>query len=113
MTDIDADYLVHLEARSSIVGFYYFKNRMIDYSKGNPNPNGPILKEWKPLKTVVSSSDEAETCGTFENEKNVIPLRQITKTDYLHQQPIKGLPIIIPKPHEDRKSVVGFRNTPS
>ena len=40
---------------------------MLDYSKGNPNTNGPILTEYKTLKTVVSSSVEAETGGTFEN----------------------------------------------
>ena len=40
---------------------------MLDYSKGTPTPNGPILTEFKTLKTVVTSSAEAETGGTFEN----------------------------------------------
>ena len=36
-------YLVIPEAHSFIAGHYYFTNRMLDYSKGNPTPNGPIL----------------------------------------------------------------------
>ena len=67
---------------------------MFDYSKGTPTPNGPILIEWKTLKTVVSSSDESETCGTFENAQNLIPLRHIIETVYLHHQHTKGSPII-------------------
>ena len=65
---------------------------MLNYSKGTPTPNGPILTEFKTLKTMVSSSYEAETGGTFENSKNVIPLRHILETIYLHQQPTKGSP---------------------
>ena len=57
---------------------------MLDYSKGTPIPNGPILAECKTLKSVVSSSDESETGGTFKNAQNVIPLRHIIQTVYLH-----------------------------
>ena len=94
MTDIDATYLVLPEARSRIVGYYYFTNRILDYSKVTPTLNDPILTELKTPKTVVSSSAEAETVGTFLNAQNVTPLRHITKTVYLHQQPTKGSPII-------------------
>ena len=50
---------------------------MIDYSKGNYTPNVPMLTEFKTLKTVVSSSIESETGGTFKNTQNVIPLQHI------------------------------------
>ena len=94
MTDTDAAYLVLPKSRSCIAGYYLFADRMIDYSKGTPTPNGPILTECKTLKTVVSSSAESETVGTFENAQNLIPLRHILETVYLHQQPTKGSPII-------------------
>ena len=94
MTDTDATYLVLPEARSRIAGYYYFTNRMLDYSKGNPTTNFPILTEFNTLKTVVSASSEAETGGTFEKAQNVIPLKYIIKKVYLYQQPTKGSPII-------------------
>ena len=94
MTDTDDAYLVLPESRSRIARYYYFTNRMIYYSKGTSTPNVPILTEYKNLKTVVSSSAEAETGGTFENAQNIIPLRHILETVYLHQQPTKGSPII-------------------
>ena len=42
---------------------------------------------------MVSSSAEAETGGTFENEENLIHLQHILETLYLHQKPTKGPPI--------------------
>ena len=56
MKDTDVSYLVLLETYSSIAEYYYFTNRMLNYSKGNPTPNGPILTECNTLKTVVSFS---------------------------------------------------------
>ena len=94
MTDTDSAYLVITEACSCIAVYYYFTNHMLNYSKGTPNPNGPILTECNTLKTVVSSSDEAEIGSTFENAQNLIPLRHILETVCLHQQPTKGSPII-------------------
>ena len=94
MTDTDATYLVLPEARSRIAGYYYFTNRMLDYSKGTPTTNFPILTEFNTLKTVVSASSEAKTGGTFEKAQNVIPLKYIIKKVYLYQQPTKGSPII-------------------
>ena len=93
MTEIDAAYPILPESCSHIASYYYFTNRMIDYSKGNPTPNSPISIEWKTLKTVVSSSSEAEIGGNFEDAQNVIPLRHILETIYLHQQPTKFPPI--------------------
>ena len=60
--------------------------------KGNPTPNGRILGERKTLKAVISSSAEAETCGTFSNAQNIIQLQIILETFYLHQQPTNGPP---------------------
>ena len=42
MSDTDAAYLILLAAHSHIGGHYYFNNRMPDYYKGTPIPNGPI-----------------------------------------------------------------------
>ena len=39
----DVSYLVLLETYSSIAEYYYFTNHILDYSKGTPTPNGPIL----------------------------------------------------------------------
>ena len=94
MKDKDSDYLVLLEARTLIAGYYYFINRMLNYYKVVSTLNIPILTEYNTLKTVLSSSVEAETGGTFENATNVIPLRHILETVYLHQQPTKRSPII-------------------
>ena len=77
MTDTYATYLALPESHSFIAGYYYFTKCMLNYSKGNPNPNVTILTEYKTLKIVVPSSAEAETGGTFENAQNVIPLRLI------------------------------------
>ena len=72
MMDTDDAYLVLPASHSCIAGHYYFTNRMLDYSKGTPTPNGPILTEYKTLKTMVSSSAEAERGGAFRNAQNVI-----------------------------------------
>ena len=66
MTDTDSNYPVLPEACSRISGYYYFTNRMLDYSKDTPTPNDPILIECKTLKTLVSSSTEAKTGGILE-----------------------------------------------
>ena len=73
-TDTDADQLILPEAHIHITGYYYFKNRMLEYYKSTPTTNVPILTEYKTPKTVVSSSAEAGKCGTFENAQNIIPL---------------------------------------
>ena len=84
----DDDYFVLPTPISRISGNYSFTNRMLDYYKVTSTQNCPILTEFNTLKTVGSSSAEAETSGTFENAQNVIPLRHILKTVFLHHQPI-------------------------
>ena len=41
---------------------------------------------------MFSSSAEEETGGNFKNAQDVIPLRHILETVYLHHQPTKGSP---------------------
>ena len=94
MTDTDAAYLVLPKARSRIAGHYYFTNRMDDYTQGIPMANGPVLTECKTLRSVVSSSAEAETGGTFANAQHVIPMKHILETVFRHPQPAKGSPIV-------------------
>ena len=67
MIHTDAAYPILLVSHSHIAGYYKFRNSMLDYSKGTTTTNGHILTAYKTLKTVVSSSVEAETGGTFEN----------------------------------------------
>ena len=59
MKYVDVAYLVLHVACICIADHYSFTNQIIDYSKGNPTPSGPILTECKPPKTLVSSSVEA------------------------------------------------------
>ena len=59
MKDTYAAYLFLPAAHSCIAGHYYFRNHILDYSKGNPTPNGHIWEECNTLKTMVSSSSEA------------------------------------------------------
>ena len=92
MTYTDAAYFVLPTSISRVAGNYYFTNRMLDYYKVTSTPNGPILIEFNTLKTVGSSSAEAETGGTFEKAQNAIPLRHIIKTVFLHHKPTIGSP---------------------
>ena len=94
MTDTDTAYLALPSACSCIAGHFSLTNRILDYSKRTPTPNGPILTEFKTLKTIVSSSAKAETGGTFENAQNVISLPYLLKTVFLHPQHKEVSPII-------------------
>ena len=67
MTDTDDAYLILPTSCIRILGHCPFINCILDYSKGNPNPNFPIWTECKTLKAVVSSPAESEIGGTFEN----------------------------------------------
>ena len=58
MMDTYAAYLFLTASPICITDQYYFTNSMIDYSKGTPTLNGPILTECNNLKTTVSSSAE-------------------------------------------------------
>ena len=86
MTDTNSAYIVLPYAHSRIADHYYLTERMLDYSKGNPTPNGLILTEFKTIMTVVSSSSEDETGGILENTQNFIPLCHLLKIVFLHPQ---------------------------
>jgi hypothetical protein len=92
--ETDAAYLVLPKARSRIAGHYYFTNRMDDYSKGSPTPNGPFHTECKALRRVVSSAAESETGGAFENAQHLIPIKYICEKIFNHPQPKDGSPLI-------------------
>ena len=92
--DTDAAYLVLPRARSRYAGFYYLSDKMSDYTKGTPMPNGAILVECRGLRNVVSSAAEAECGGTFENAQNAIPLAQILSRVFKHPQPPNGTPMV-------------------
>ena len=87
ITDTNAAYIVLPYAHSLIVDHYYLNDRMLDYSKVTPTPNGLILTECKTITTVVSSSSEAETRVIFENTQNFIHLRHLLKKHFLYPQP--------------------------
>ena len=95
MTKTYDTYLVLSSSRSYISGHFYFTNQMLDYYKGTPTTNGIILIESKNPKTVIYSSTESETGGTFKNAKNAIILRHILETVFLHQQHTKGYSIVL------------------
>ena len=63
------------EARSVYAGHFYLS----DWPRDKPNlpstkRNGPILTTCKTIHNVVSSSDEAETTGTFCNAKEGVAI---------------------------------------
>ena len=79
--DSDASYLVLPNARSRIVGYYFFKinNNILNVS---------IHVECKTLKHVISSAAECETGGIFINGQNTIPLGAILISINHSQPPI-------------------------
>ena len=76
--DSDAAYLVSLQARSWIAGFYHLSAVS---SKRNPVPlNGGALVECKILKHVIASAAEAEVASIFKMHRH-----SFTYTDYLQR----------------------------
>ena len=66
--DSDAAYLTMPEARICYAGYFYLSNWPSPSPiKPNPEINGPIHTECKTICNVVSSTAEAETCGTLNN----------------------------------------------
>ena len=98
MTYNDAAYFILNSDRSFIAGHYYLTNHMLDYYKGTPTSNSPILTELKTLKTVVSSSYESETQGIFKNSQKCIP-SDIFSNFLLNIQPKEGSQIITKNLH--------------
>ena len=75
--DSDAEYITMIEARICYAGHFYLRYCPSPSAiKPNPNINGPIHTECKTILDVVSSAAEAETCGTFNNRKTYIGMRQ-------------------------------------
>jgi len=83
-TDSDAAYLVALQAKSRISGYFHLS----DHPDRTPTPklNGAIHVECKTLRHVVSSAAEAEVAGVFHNTQVAIPIKRIL--EFLnHPQP--------------------------
>lgn len=80
--DSEVAYLVASKARSRIAGFYYFK---YDQNNNIITPsNHLILMEYRCLKHVVLSADEAETAGIFANTKLCILIWQIRSSSTIN-----------------------------
>ena len=75
LVDSDAAYLVMLNTKSRIVGYFQLNNdsNRILY----PKINYAILIEYKTLKYVVLSATKAEIVGIFYNTQVAIPIQYI------------------------------------
>ena len=73
--DSNVVYLVMLNARSRIAGYFQLNDNL----KRVPQPmiNGAVIFKCKMLKHVVSSVAEAERAGVFYNAQIAIPIRYI------------------------------------
>ena len=80
--DSDAVYLVMPQARSRIAGYY----QLLDYPTREGAINGPLLIEYKTLRSVVASAAEAEMGGLYHNAQTSIPIRYILQALH-HPQP--------------------------
>ena len=94
MTDTDAAYLVLPKARSRVAANLFLTRQMLDYAKGTPTPNGPILTTCEALRNVVSSAAEAETGGSFKSAQHIIPIKRKLENVFGHPQPKDGCPLI-------------------
>ena len=65
----DAAFLVALEVKSRIAGFFFLQTKTIQ--------NAPILVEYKTLQHVVTSATECETTAVFHNAQQAIPIQYI------------------------------------
>ena len=73
----DAAYITITEERSCYAGHFYLRNwPSTSPIKPNPDRNKPIHRKCKKIHNIVSSSDEAETCGTFNNRKHILECDQ-------------------------------------
>ena len=63
----DAAFLVALEVKSRIAGFFFLQTKTIQ--------NAPILVECKALKHAVTSTAECETVAVFHNAQQAIPTK--------------------------------------
>ena len=85
--DSDAAYLTMTGSRGFYdVHFYLSYWPSTNSMKTNTKINGPIHTECKTIRNVVSSAEEVETCGTFNNGKTAINVRPALTT-LNHRQP--------------------------
>ena len=70
--DFDVSYLVAPGAKSRVAGFYYFKE--VPDNSILPQLNNPIHVEYKYLRHIVSSAEEAEVGVIFHSWQTAIPL---------------------------------------
>ena len=88
--DSDTSYLSEPRERSRTGGHYYLSslpNNPEKYPNLPPPENGPIHTEFRILKHVVASADEAEVGGLFQNGQTAAPLRITLHELSFTQQP--------------------------
>ena len=74
--DSDAEYLTMPDSRNCYAGHFYLSDWPSPSPiKHNTEINVPIHTECKTIQNVVSSAEEAGTCGTFKNGKTDIDMR--------------------------------------
>ena len=89
--DSDAAYITMIEEISCYAEHLYLSDWPSPWTlKHTPRTNGPIHTECKTIRNVVSSSEEVETCGTFNNLKTAIGIKPDLIT-LEHNQPATPL----------------------
>ena len=74
--DSEAVYLIMTESRICYPDHFYMSHwPSLSPIKPNPERDDTVHTECKTIRNVVSSSAEAETCGTFNNRKTAIGMR--------------------------------------
>ena len=102
--DSDAAYLTIPEEKICYAGHFYMSNWPSQSPiKPNPDRNFPIHTECKKIRNAVSSADEDETCGTFNNGKTATGMQTALIT-LDHEQPATPL-------KTDNSTIEGFVNS--
>ena len=74
--DSDAAYLVKLNTKSRMAGFYYLSTHPSKLQPGKKTPlNGSIHTVCKTIPHVMESAAESEMAGLFMNAQEIIPLQ--------------------------------------
>ena len=92
--DTDAAYLVALNSRTRVAGYYYLSDKYNNLpAVPQPTINAPIHIECNLLKHVVSSAAEAETAGIFHNCTTAFPIKHMLEAlgHSQHAIPIKQI----------------------
>ena len=90
IVDSDAAYLVLLNAKSRITGYYCLGSEYVPGISSDAfrrTPNAPILIEYKTLKYVVASAVEAKASGLYHNAQTILPIIILLKALDHPQQP--------------------------